>query len=54
MKLELRPRASQTLADQLFQFQAGAASTCDAACEVPRGTPHWNPEAMARFARSRS
>ena len=34
--------------------QAGAAYICGAGCEVPRGTPHANLEAMARFARSRS
>jgi MtaA/CmuA family methyltransferase len=34
--------------------QAGAAYICGAGCEVPRGTPHRNLEAMARFARSRS
>ncbi|MGD0359554.1 MAG: uroporphyrinogen decarboxylase family protein [Bryobacteraceae bacterium] len=34
--------------------QAGAAYICGAGCEVPRGTPHANVEAMARFARSRS
>jgi MtaA/CmuA family methyltransferase len=33
--------------------QAGAAYICGAGCEVPRGTPHANVEAMARFARSR-
>ena len=33
--------------------QAGAAYICGAGCEVPRGTPHANMEAMARFARSR-
>ena len=34
--------------------QAGAAYICGAGCEIPRGTPHGNVEAMARFARSRS
>jgi len=34
--------------------QAGAAYICGAGCEVSRGTPHANLEAMARFARSRS
>ena len=34
--------------------QAGKAYICGAGCEVPRGTPHANVEAMARFARSRS
>jgi len=34
--------------------QAGAAYICGAGCEVPRGTPHANLEAMARFARSRA
>src|ERR1019366_7769505 len=34
--------------------QAGAAYICGAGCEAPRGTPHANLEAMARFARSRS
>jgi MtaA/CmuA family methyltransferase len=34
--------------------QAGAAYICGAGCEVPRGTPHANLEAMTRFARSRS
>jgi MtaA/CmuA family methyltransferase len=33
--------------------QAGAAYICVAGCEVTRGTPHANVEAMARFARSR-
>ena len=33
--------------------QAGAAYICGAGCEVTRGTPHANLEAMARFARSR-
>jgi uroporphyrinogen-III decarboxylase len=33
--------------------QAGAAYICGAGCEVPRGTPHANVEAMARFARGR-
>ena len=34
--------------------QAGAAYICGAGCEVPRGTPHANLEAMTRFARSHS
>jgi MtaA/CmuA family methyltransferase len=34
--------------------QAGAAYICGAGCEIPRGTPHANVEAMARFARGRS
>ena len=34
--------------------QAGAAYICGAGCEVPRGTPYANVEAMAQFARSRS
>jgi uroporphyrinogen-III decarboxylase len=34
--------------------QAGAAYICGAGCEVPRGTPHANLDAMARFARNRS
>jgi len=34
--------------------QAGAAYICGAGCETPRGTPHANLDAMARFARSRS
>ena len=34
--------------------QAGAAYICGAGCEVPRGTPHANVEAMTRFARNRS
>jgi MtaA/CmuA family methyltransferase len=33
--------------------QAGAAYICGAGCEVPRGTPIANVEAMARFARGR-
>ena len=33
--------------------QAGAAYICGAGCEVPRGTPHANVDAMARFARGR-
>jgi uroporphyrinogen-III decarboxylase len=38
----------------LADAQAGAAHICGARCEVPRGTPHANLEAMAQFARSRS
>jgi MtaA/CmuA family methyltransferase len=34
--------------------QAGMAYICGAGCEVPRGTPNANLEAMAHFARSRS
>ena len=34
--------------------QAGAAYICGAGCEVPRGTPHANLDAMTRFARARS
>jgi MtaA/CmuA family methyltransferase len=34
--------------------QAGAAYICGAGCEVPRGTPHANVEAMTRFARCHS
>jgi MtaA/CmuA family methyltransferase len=34
--------------------QAGTAYICGAGCEVPRGTPHANLEAMTRFARLRS
>ena len=34
--------------------QAGPAYICGAGCEVPRGTPHANLEAMTRFARSHS
>ncbi len=34
--------------------QAGAAYICGAGCEVPRGTPHANVDAMTRFARSHS
>ena len=34
--------------------QAGAAYICGAGCEIPRGTPIANVEAMTRFARSRS
>jgi uroporphyrinogen-III decarboxylase len=33
--------------------QSGAAYICGAGCEVPRGTPQANLEAMAHFARSR-
>jgi uroporphyrinogen-III decarboxylase len=33
---------------------AGPRWICGAGCEVPRGTPHENLLAMARFARSRS
>ena len=33
--------------------QAGAAYICGAGCEIPRGTPHANVDAMTRFARSR-
>ncbi len=32
--------------------QAGPAYICGAGCEVPRGTPLANLEAMTRFARS--
>ena len=32
--------------------QAGPAYICGPGCEAPRGTPHANMEAMARFARS--
>jgi MtaA/CmuA family methyltransferase len=32
--------------------QAGPAYICGAGCEAPRGTPHANMEAMARFART--
>jgi uroporphyrinogen-III decarboxylase len=34
--------------------QAGPAYIVGAGCEVPRGTPFANLEAMTRFARSRS
>jgi MtaA/CmuA family methyltransferase len=34
--------------------QAGAAYICGPGCEVPRGTPRANLEAMTRFARSHS
>jgi MtaA/CmuA family methyltransferase len=34
--------------------QAGPAYICGAGCEMPRGTPHANVDAMTRFARSRS
>ena len=34
--------------------QAGSPYICGAGCEVPRGTPHANLDAMARFARLRS
>jgi MtaA/CmuA family methyltransferase len=34
--------------------QAGAAYICGAGCEVPRGTPQANLEAMVHFARNRS
>lgn len=34
--------------------QAGAAYICSAGCEVPRGTPHANMDAMTHFARARS
>ena len=34
--------------------QAGTAYICGAGCEIPRGTPHENVEAMTRFARSHS
>ncbi len=34
--------------------QAGPAYICGAGCEVPRGTPQANLEAMTRFARSHS
>jgi len=57
MKLELYPRAPQTLADQLFQagveFPCGGEIACGG-CEVPRDTPHANLDAMTRFARRRS
>jgi len=34
--------------------QAGPAYICGTGCEVPRGTPYANVEAMAQFARSRT
>jgi MtaA/CmuA family methyltransferase len=34
--------------------QAGSAYICGAGCEVPRGTPQMNVDAMVRFARSRT
>jgi MtaA/CmuA family methyltransferase len=33
--------------------QAGSAYICGAGCEIPRGTPYANVEAMTRFARNR-
>ncbi|MGD0500168.1 MAG: uroporphyrinogen decarboxylase family protein [Bryobacteraceae bacterium] len=53
---ELRDGAPASVEAALAECyeQAGAAYICGAGCEVPRGTPHANLEAMARFARSRS
>ena len=34
--------------------QSGTAYICGAGCEVPRGTPHANVDAMTRFARTHS
>ncbi len=46
------PEFVETALEECYR-QAGAAYICGAGCEVARGTPHANLEAMARFARSR-
>ena len=46
------PALVETVLEECHR-QAGAAYICGAGCEVARGTPHGNLEAMARFARSR-
>jgi MtaA/CmuA family methyltransferase len=52
---ELRDGTPASVAAALGECyrQAGAAYICGAGCEVPRGTPHANMDAMARFARGR-
>jgi MtaA/CmuA family methyltransferase len=47
------PASVQAALSECYE-QAGAAYICGAGCEVPRGTPFANVEAMAQFARSRS
>ena len=47
------PASVETALAECYQ-QAGAAYICGAGCEVPRGTPYANVEAMTQFARSRS
>jgi MtaA/CmuA family methyltransferase len=52
---ELRDGTPESVEAALEEFyhQAGTAYICGAGCEVARGTPYANLEAMARFARSR-
>ena len=47
------PASVETALAECYR-QAGPPYICGAGCEVPRGTPYANIEAMARFARSRS
>jgi MtaA/CmuA family methyltransferase len=47
------PESIEAALEECFA-QAGAAYICGAGCEVPRGTPQANLEAMTRFARLRS
>jgi MtaA/CmuA family methyltransferase len=47
------PDSIETALAECFE-QAGPGYICGAGCEMPRGTPHANVDAMARFARSRS
>jgi MtaA/CmuA family methyltransferase len=47
------PRSVEQALAECFE-QAGAAYICGAGCEIPRGTPLANVDAMARFARSRT
>jgi MtaA/CmuA family methyltransferase len=47
------PESVEAALAECFE-QAGSAYICGAGCEVPRGTPNENLEAMTRFARSRS
>jgi MtaA/CmuA family methyltransferase len=51
---ELRDGTPATVEAALAECyrQAGRAYICGAGCEAPRGTPHANMEAMARFART--
>jgi uroporphyrinogen-III decarboxylase len=46
------PESVEAALEECYR-QAGAAYICGAGCEVARGTPYANLEAMARFARSR-
>ncbi len=47
------PASIEAMLSECFE-QAGAAYICGAGCEIPRGTPTANVDAMTRFARSRS